>query len=148
MFFPSSDTQWLKRCVTPILRFVRMAWLGMTTPAVVVFSACPSLPAKMAVAKDILKNSYFADLIDLSQFSEEEKTVNIPGVMQKAKVNIEKAGNCCFYFTLSRGNQWSRVSISLIDSFGLLACLITSNFQWATIKPIVPRHSIAFIAHL
>ncbi|XP_078366737.1 oxysterol-binding protein-related protein 11-like isoform X3 [Oculina patagonica] len=40
----------------------------------------------MAVAEDILKDPYFADLdIDLSQFSEEEKTV-ILGVMQKAKV--------------------------------------------------------------
>lgn len=45
-------------------------------------------PAKMAVAEDILKDPYFADLdIDLSQFSEEEKTV-ILGVMQKAKVRI------------------------------------------------------------
>ena len=62
----------------------------------------------MAVAEDILKDPYFADLdIDLSQFSEEEKTV-ILGVMQKAKVNIEKAGNLCLYFTFSRGNQWSR----------------------------------------
>ena len=62
----------------------------------------------MAVAEDILKDPYFADLdIDLSQFSEEEKTV-ILGVMQKAKVNIEKAWNLCLYFTFSRGNQWSR----------------------------------------
>lgn len=46
-------------------------------------------PAKMAVAEDILKDPYFADLdIDLSQFSEEEKTI-ILGVMQKAKVNVE-----------------------------------------------------------
>ena len=46
-------------------------------------------PAKMAVAEDILKDPYFADLdIDLSQFSEEEKTV-ILGVMQKAKVSVE-----------------------------------------------------------
>ena len=44
----------------------------------------------MAVAEDILKDPYFADLgIDLSQFSEEEKTV-ILGVMQKAKVSVEK----------------------------------------------------------
>ena len=43
----------------------------------------------MAVAEDILKDPYFADLdIDLSQFSEEEKTV-ILGVMQKAKVSKE-----------------------------------------------------------
>ena len=43
----------------------------------------------MAVAEDILKDPYFADLdIDLSQFSEEEKTV-ILGVMQKAKVSVE-----------------------------------------------------------
>ena len=44
----------------------------------------------MAVAEDILKDPYFADLdIDLSQFSEEEKTV-ILGVMQKAKVRVKK----------------------------------------------------------
>ncbi|KAM7449976.1 hypothetical protein ABFA07_002343 [Porites harrisoni] len=44
----------------------------------------------MAVAEDILKDPYFADLdIDLSQFSEEEKTV-ILGVMQKAKVLDQK----------------------------------------------------------
>lgn len=43
----------------------------------------------MAVAEDILKDPYFADLdIDLSQFSEEEKTV-ILGVMQKAKVSVK-----------------------------------------------------------
>ena len=48
-------------------------------------------PAKMAVAEDILKDPYFADLdIDLSQFSEEEKTV-ILGVMQKAKVSVDKS---------------------------------------------------------
>lgn len=40
----------------------------------------------MAVAEDILKDPYFANLdIDLSQFSDEEKTA-ILGVMQKAKV--------------------------------------------------------------
>jgi len=45
----------------------------------------------MAVAEDILKDPYFADLdIDLSQFSEEEKTV-ILGVMQKAKVSVDKS---------------------------------------------------------
>ncbi|XP_068721373.1 oxysterol-binding protein-related protein 11-like isoform X1 [Montipora capricornis] len=39
----------------------------------------------MAVAEEILKDPYFADLdIDLSQFSEKEKTIII-GVMQKAK---------------------------------------------------------------
>lgn len=43
----------------------------------------------MAVAEDILKDPYFADLdIDLSQFSEEEKAV-ILGVMQKAKVSVK-----------------------------------------------------------
>lgn len=46
----------------------------------------------MAVAEDILKDPYFADLdIDLSQFSEEEKTV-ILGVMQKAKVSVKNNG--------------------------------------------------------
>ena len=48
----------------------------------------------MAVAEDILKDPYFADLdVDLSQFSEEEKTI-ILGVMQKAKVS----GNLWLYF--------------------------------------------------
>lgn len=52
----------------------------------------------MAVAEDILKDPYFADLdIDLSQFSEEEKTV-ILGVMQKAKVSIWKTWRSCFVF--------------------------------------------------
>lgn len=47
----------------------------------------------MAVAEDILKDPYFADLdIDLSQFSEEEKTV-ILGVMQKAKVSVKNNGD-------------------------------------------------------
>jgi len=52
----------------------------------------------MAVAEDILKDPYFADLdIDLSQFSEEEKTV-ILGVMQKAKVGIRKSWKSLFVF--------------------------------------------------
>lgn len=52
----------------------------------------------MAVAEDILKDPYFADLdIDLSQFSEEEKTV-ILGVMQKAKVRIGKSLRSCLVF--------------------------------------------------
>ena len=47
----------------------------------------------MAVAEDILKDPYFANLdIDLSQFSEEEKTA-ILGVMQKAKVTFKIGGN-------------------------------------------------------
>ena len=54
----------------------------------------------MAVAEDILKDPYFADLdIDLSQFSEEEKTV-ILGVMQKAKVSTEKAKSLFLYFRI------------------------------------------------
>ena len=57
----------------------------------------------MAVAEDILKDPYFADLdIDLSQFSEEEKTV-ILGVMQKAKVS--KKIFVCIIFRFSRGNH-------------------------------------------
>lgn len=56
----------------------------------------------MAVAEDILKDPYFADLdIDLSQFSEEEKTV-ILGVMQKAKVSIEKSLRSCVAFQVFR----------------------------------------------
>ena len=55
-------------------------------------------PAKMAVAEDILKDPYFADLdIDLSQFSEEEKTV-ILGVMQKAKVSNWNSWRCLLVF--------------------------------------------------
>lgn len=52
----------------------------------------------MAVAEDILKDPYFADLdIDLSQFSEEEKTV-ILGVMQKAKVSVKNDGDLSLDF--------------------------------------------------
>ena len=55
-------------------------------------------PANMAVAEDILKDPYFADLdIDLSQFSEEEKTV-ILGVMQKAKVGVIEKPRSCYLF--------------------------------------------------
>lgn len=55
-------------------------------------------PVNMAVAEDILKDPYFADLdIDLSQFSEEEKTV-ILGVMQKAKVSVKNNGDLSLDF--------------------------------------------------
>lgn len=50
----------------------------------------------MAVAEDILNDPYFADLdIDLSQFSEQEKSVII-GVMQKAKVRFGENGDLDF----------------------------------------------------
>ena len=57
-------------------------------------------PAKMAVAEEILNDPYFADLdIDLSQFSEQEKSVII-GVMQKAKVRFGKNGDLDFWFEI------------------------------------------------
>ena len=58
----------------------------------------------MAVAEDLLKDPYFADLdIDLSQFSEEEKSV-ILGVMQKAKVSFSEFNDLLFslIFLLNR----------------------------------------------
>ena len=57
-------------------------------------------PAKMAVAEDILNDPYFADLdIDLSQFSEQEKSVII-AVMQKAKVRFGENGDLDFWFEI------------------------------------------------
>ena len=54
----------------------------------------------MAAVEDLLKDPYFADVdIDLSQFSEEEKTV-IAGVMQKAKVGY-------FLSNFSRTPGWT-----------------------------------------
>lgn len=54
----------------------------------------------MAVAEDILNDPYFADLdIDLSQFSEQEKSVII-GVMQKAKVRFGENGDLDFWFEI------------------------------------------------
>ena len=70
----------------------------------------------MAVAEDILKDPYFADLdIDLSQFSEEEKTV-ILGVMQKAKVSKEIF--VCIIFRFSRGNHII-TCLNFVDRFRL-----------------------------
>lgn len=74
----------------------------------------------MAVAEDILKDPYFADLdIDLSQFSEEEKTV-ILGVMQKAKVSWKKPK---MFVCISGFPVVNLTCLNFVDRFVLLTCL-------------------------
>lgn len=74
----------------------------------------------MAVAEDILKDPYFADLdIDLSQFSEEEKTV-ILGVMQKAKVGWKKPK---IVVCISGFPVVILTCLNFVDRFLLLTCL-------------------------
>ena len=83
----------------------------------------------MAVAEDILKDPYFADLdIDLSQFSEEEKTV-ILGVMQKAKVNVEKQEFFLFSSNFLTVNTKLRIVqfFTLHDDMKKLVCFFRSR---------------------
>ncbi|KAK2568270.1 Oxysterol-binding protein-related protein 11 [Acropora cervicornis] len=90
----------------------------------------------MAVAEDILNDPYFADLdIDLSQFSEQEKSVII-GVMQKAK-NLDQQDDDKYSKWTNLMKGWQFRWFTLDPESGLLEYYVDKEK-----KKLGPRGSV------